>query len=74
MKPKEKADQLVNEFRLKLIYYPIDLEDADNIGLIAIDHAKIVVNHLIEESKFKSPYFNSKEIYWRLVIKELNLL
>ena len=80
MKPKEKADKLVNEFYIEIMDYDTDLSEEIVISLLSIKHAKICVKEIINvlqeipDLKVEGNILLDKIEYNRNVLKELNLL
>ena len=72
--PKEKANDLVNEFRIILMDEDTDCGQEILCSLIAIKHSKIVVREIITElNKLPSKDLSDLQ-YWGEVEHELNEL
>jgi hypothetical protein len=68
MTPKEKANQLVNQYRMILIDEDSDCGNEILCSIIAIKSAKIAVDEILAEC------FACKEKYWKEVKQEINKL
>ena len=74
MTPKEKAENLVNQFRMILMNEDTDCGNEILCSLIAIKSAKITANEMIEHISNGADYGGYKLRYWKDVIIELNSL
>ena len=73
MNPKEKAEKLVNRFRVLLMNEDTDCGNEILCTSISIDMALITVSELINEypSLPKGTWEESRALYWLEVEKEL---
>lgn len=72
MTAKEKAEDLVNQFRMILMNEDTDCGNEILCSLIAIKSAKITVNEMIEHISNGADYDGYKLRYWKDVINELD--
>lgn len=74
MTPKEKAEDLVNQYRMILMDEDTDCGNEILCSLIAIKSAKITANEMIEHISKGADYGGYKVRYWKDVINELDVL
>ena len=74
MTAKEKANDLVNQYRMILMDEETDCGEEILCSLIAIKSAKITANEMIEHISNGADYGGYKVQYWEDVINELDAL
>lgn len=74
MTANEKANDLVNQYRMILMNEDTDCGDEILCSLIAIKSAKIAANEMIEHISKGADYGGYKARYWKDVINELDSL
>ncbi len=72
MTAKEKANDLVDQYRIMLMDEDTDCGNEILCTLIAIKSAKITCNELIEHISKGADYGGYKSRYWKDVINELD--
>jgi archaellum biogenesis protein FlaJ (TadC family) len=74
MTPKEKANDLVNQYRMILMDEDTECGNEMLCTLIAIKSAKITCNEMIEHISKDADYGGYKVRYWKDVVNELDAL
>lgn len=77
MTPKEKAEDLVHQYRLILLQSDSELSHEINLTIYAKQCALIAVNQVIKEYKIflqSAPSFDIDYIYWQEVKQEIEKL
>ena len=74
MRPNEKANDLVNQFRVILMDEDTDCGNEILCTIIAVKSAKITANEMIEHISKGADYGGHKVQYWKDVINELDSL
>ncbi len=74
MTANEKANDLVNQYRMILMNEDTDCGNEIICSLIAIKSAKITANEMIEHLSKGADYGGYKVRYWKDVINELESL
>ena len=74
MTANEKANDLVNQYRMILMDEDTDCGNEILCTLIAIKSAKITANEMIEHISKSVDYDEHKVRYWKDVINELDAL
>lgn len=74
MTANEKANELVNKYRMILMDEDTDCGNEILCSLIAIKSAKITANELIEHISKGADYGGYKVRYWKDVINELDTI
>lgn len=74
MTANEKANDLVNQYRMILMDEDTDCGNEILCSLIAIKSAKITANEMIEHISKSADYGGYKVRYWKDVINELHSL
>lgn len=72
MKPKEKAESLVNQFRMVLMNEDTDCGEEILCSLIAMKNAIICVKEIVTMQDKVTLNFQYNKDYWADVIKEIN--
>jgi len=72
MTPKEKAKDLVNQFRMVLMDEETECGNEILCTLIAMKNAIICVKEIVEMQKNVSIKFNYNIKYWNDVLNEIN--
>lgn len=72
MTPKEKAEDLVNQFRMVLMNEDTDCGEEILCSLIAMKNAIICVKEIVAMQDKVTLNFNYNKDYWANVIKEIN--
>lgn len=74
MTANEKANDLVNQYRMILMDEDTDCGNEILCSLIAIKSAKITANEMIEHISKGADYGGYKVRYWKDIINELDAL
>ena len=72
MTPKEKAEDLVNQFRMVLMNEDTECGNEILCSLIAMKNAIICVKEIVEMQKNVSVKFNYNIDYWNDVLNEIS--
>lgn len=72
MTPKEKAEDLVNQFRMVLMNEDTDCGEEILCSLIAMKNAIICVKEIVTMQDKVTLNFQYNKDYWADVIKEIN--